>query len=114
VTAHAAGLASTPLPLEVLADLDAGLRSAEVRARRPMVVSGSVRRGSKARTRIVVRQITETGSREVKRRKLRPARRGSFRVAMRLRRPGDYQVIVVAPTNRINRGAVVRLPLRVR
>ena len=113
VTAHAAGLASPPLPIAVVADLEAQLRSPDARPGKPVVVKGSVRRGSKARTRVVVRHLTESGAREVKRRKLRPARRGSFRVRMRLRRPGDYQVIVVAPSNRINRGAVVRLPLRV-
>jgi hypothetical protein len=62
----------------------------------------------------VVRRITATGPREVSRRKLAPARRGSFRVRTRIRRPGDYEVAVVAPSNRINRGTVVRLPLRVR
>jgi hypothetical protein len=114
VTAHAAGLASPPVPIQVAVDLEATLRSADVRRRGRVVVSGSVRRGSRARTRVVVRRLSADGTREVKRRKLRRARRGSFRVRMRLRRRGDYQVIVVAPTNRLNRGSVVRLPLRVR
>jgi hypothetical protein len=114
VTAHAGGLSSAPVPIEVVADLEAALRSADVRRGRRVTVTGAVRRGSRARTRIVVRQVTASGPREVKRRKLAPARRGSFRVRMRLRRRGDYEVAVVAPTNRINRGTVVRLPLRVR
>ena len=114
VTAHAGGFASAPLPIEVTADLDARISSAEVAPRERVVVKGSVRRGSKARTRVVVRQLTDGGTRQVVRRRLRPARRGSFRVPLRLRDAGDYEVVVVAPTNRINRGSVVRLPLRVR
>jgi hypothetical protein len=114
VTAHTGGISSAPLAIEVVADLEAALRSASIRRGRRVVVRGSVRRGSRARTRIVVRQITESGPREVRRRKLAPARRGSFRTRIRIRRPGDYEVAVVAPTNRINRGTVVRLPLHVR
>jgi hypothetical protein len=113
VTARSSGLASQPVPLEVAAGLAAQLRSSAVAPGKTVVVAGEVRRASRARTRVVVRRFAGDGWVTVRRRRLARVRKGRFGTRFRQRRAGDYQVVVVSPTNRMNRGAVVRLPLRV-